>query len=77
MSALRTLAQADNALVFSAGAYRRCASPPARPPAQVGTLRRLTILSGAREACLQWFAVDVFVDATDEIAAVTIDLWEP
>jgi hypothetical protein len=28
-------------------------------------------------SCPRWFAVDVFVDESGDIRAVTLDLWEP
>lgn len=66
----------EGALEYGEGSYMRCASPPSRPPAEVAGLRRLSIRPRRWESCPQWFAVDVFV-TEDEIAAVTLDLWEP
>jgi hypothetical protein len=75
-SALDVLAD-DDALEYRKGSYERCASPPAEPPPHVAKLRRLSIQPDETESCLQWFAVDVFVSEEGEIAAVTLDLWEP
>lgn len=75
-SALEVLAN-DERLKYRKGSYERCASPPADPPPQVAALRRLSIQPDETESCLQWFAVDVFVTDEGEIAAVTVDFFEP
>jgi hypothetical protein len=47
------------------------------PPRRVSRLRRLSIQPRAPASCLRWFAVDVFVDESGDIRAVTLDYWEP
>lgn len=76
-SALEPLATNDRPLEYGEGSYRRCASPPRPPPRAVSRLRRLSIRPREPASCLQWFAVDVFLDESGNIRAVTLDLWEP
>ena len=66
-----------NGLEYGEGSHRRCASPPRPPPRAVLGLRRLSIQPQEPASCLRWFAVDVFVDESGDIRAVTLDLWEP
>ena len=54
-----------------------CASPPGPAPPAVSGLLRRNIQPRDVSSCLQWFAVDVFVDESGEIRAVTLDHWEP
>jgi hypothetical protein len=77
-SALDAIARDDERpLEYGEGSYHRCASPPGPPPGEVSSLRRLNIQPREWESCLQWFAVDVFVTDDGEIAAVTLDYYEP
>jgi hypothetical protein len=64
-------------LEYDEGRHRRCASPPRPPPRPVLGLRQLSIQPREPASCLRWFAVDVFVDESGDIRAVTLDLWEP
>lgn len=75
-SALDLIARSAE-LKYVDGSYRRCVSPAAPSPPGLASLRRRSIQPQEIEACPQWFAVDVFVTDDDEIAAVTLDLWEP
>jgi hypothetical protein len=76
-SSLEVLARNEGSLEYREGSYRRCASPSRPPPRPVSGLRRLSIQPREWVSCLQWFAVDVFVDESGDIRAVTLDLWEP
>ena len=76
-TAFEELADPREDLAYHEGPYRHCVSPPAPPPREVADLRRLSIRPRGLESCLQWFAVDVFVTEEGEIAAVTIDYFEP
>jgi len=76
-SALDVLARNRSPLQYREGSYRHCASPPRPPPRSLSRLRRLSIQPRETESCLQWFAVDVFLDESGKIRAVTLDLWEP
>jgi hypothetical protein len=75
-SALRLLAGNED-VRYVDGSYPRCASPPAAPQRGLASLRRRSIQPQETESCLQWFAVDVYLTDDGEIAAVTLDLWEP
>ena len=76
-TAFEELADPREDLAYDEGPYRRCVSPPAPPPREVADLRRLSNRPREWESCLQWFAVDVFVTDGGEIAAVTLDYFEP
>lgn len=77
-SALDLLSEAERVTV-SIGPHRHCASPPVPPPEEMADLRRVSVQPRFEEAysCLDWWTVDLFVTADGEIAAVTLDLWEP
>lgn len=76
-TAFEELADPREDFVYDEGPYPRCASPPAPAPREVADLRRLSIRPREWESCLQWFAVDVFVTNDGEIAAITLDYFEP
>jgi hypothetical protein len=76
-SALEVLAEYKLPLEYREGSYVRCVSPPAPPPRAVGSLRRLSIQPRRWQSCLQWFAVDVFITDDGDVAAVTLDYFEP
>jgi hypothetical protein len=76
-SSLEVLASNEVSLEYREGSYRRCASSSPAPPQRVSGLRRLSIQPRDPVSCLGWFAVDVFVDESGDIRAVTLDLWEP
>jgi hypothetical protein len=75
-SALELLAR-ERPLAFAVGPHSHCASPPMPPPRQVAGLTRMSAQPRRVGSCLQWFTVDAFVTRDGEIAAVTLDLWEP
>jgi hypothetical protein len=62
---------------FSVGPHAHCASPPVAPPAEVASLRRLSVQPRTVTSCLEWFTVDVFVTRSGWIRAITLDLYEP
>ena len=76
-SSFDVLATNEQSLEYREGSYRRCASPSRAPPRPVSGLRRLSIQPREPASCLQWFAVDVFLDESGDIRAVTLDHWEP
>jgi hypothetical protein len=76
-SSLDVLASHEGPVEHREGSYRRCASPSRAPPRRVSRLRRLSIQPREPASCLRWFAVDVFVDESGDIRAVTLDHWEP
>ena len=76
-SALELAANAE-ATVVSVGEHPHCAGPPVPPPPDVASHARVSVQPDVTgESCLQWWTVDLFVDASGQIEAVTLDLWEP
>jgi hypothetical protein len=83
-SALETLAhrrgQADairaEELVVNVGHHPHCASPPMPPAREVEELRRVSV-QPVGMPCLLWWTVDLYVTEDGEIAAVSLDLYEP
>ena len=59
------------------GPHPHCASPPVPPPSRVKDLRRVSVQAAGGDSCITWWTVDAFVNGNGEIAAVTLDLWEP
>src|SRR5690606_9406037 len=50
-------------------------SPPVPP--ELASLTRLTLSPTGGDSCLTWFAVDVYLNGTGSIVAVTVELYEP
>ncbi len=63
--------------VITVGAHPHCASAPVSPPSGFETNRRVSIQPESPESCLMWWTVDFFLDEVGEIAAVTLDVYEP
>ena len=61
------------------GEHPHCAGPPVPPPPDLADQRRLSLQPAETsiDGCLEWFTVDLFLDDTNTITAVTLDLWEP
>ncbi len=61
------------------GSYPHCAGPPTPAPRAVAGLRRVAVVPapGSIGSCLEWFALDLYVDPSGRVAAVTLDLSEP
>ncbi len=72
-------------LVLTGGAYRvdlgphpRCLGPDVSPAPPFAGLRQVAVTPlGALQSCLDWWAVDLFVDGSGRIHGVNLDLWEP
>lgn len=66
-------------LTVSVGEHAHCASPPVPAPKQVIALRRVSVQPSQDSitSCIGWFTVDLFVNPTGRIQAVTLDIWEP
>jgi hypothetical protein len=77
-SALATVADAGE-LDVTIGPHPHCAAPPQPAPRSVARMRRVSVqpAAGSIDSCLDWFTVDLFVTRSGEVAAVTLDLWEP
>jgi hypothetical protein len=69
----------DQHLDVTVGGHDRCAGPPDGPPPGLQNLRRVAVQPSPEvyESCLTWFSVDVYLDSSDRIRAITLDLWEP
>jgi hypothetical protein len=56
----------------------RCAGPPGATPPELAGLRRISIQSAPDPVtCLDWWAVDLYLDGEGRIAGIALDLWEP
>lgn len=79
-SALDLLADAG-AVTTSAGRHSNCpaADEPLPPPAELSTLQVVSIQPDRRDvaACMQWWAVDIFVTDSGRIGGVDLDLGAP
>jgi hypothetical protein len=59
------------------GPHPHCASPSVPAPAEVEEMRRLSIQPVGELACLAWWTVDLFVEPGGDVAAITLDRYEP
>ncbi|OGO73385.1 MAG: hypothetical protein A3G84_05105 [Chloroflexi bacterium RIFCSPLOWO2_12_FULL_71_12] len=77
-SALELLARREPTTVW-VGPHPHCASPPAPPPTDFASLRRVSVQPSQPrdDTCLSWWTVDLFVSVDGRVAAVTLDLWDP
>jgi hypothetical protein len=75
-SALDIASRSTGDVQVSLGPHPHCASPPMPAPVEVAALRRVSA-QGTSDSCLSWWTVDLFVTPEGEVAAVTLDLWEP
>lgn len=73
-SALQQLSRLE-AAQLSVGPHPHCVSPSIPAPVEVAHLRRVSVQPREFDSCLQWFTVDLFVDANG--AAHAVDLYEP
>lgn len=66
-------------LQASVGEHPHCASRPQPTPPGLETLERISLqpARGSVSSCIGWFTVDLFLDDSGEVVAVTTDLWEP
>lgn len=63
--------------VLAVGPHNHCAGQPLLLPESLQGLRQLSIQPTGIDSCLQWFAVDLFVDDAGVVVAVMLDLWGP
>ncbi len=66
----------DPAYEVTSGPHTGCFTPTGLPDDLRG-LRQLNIEPSRIRSCLDWYAVEVYLDSNDDIAAVLVDLWEP
>jgi hypothetical protein len=61
------------------GPHDHCASPPMPAPAGYEDLEQVSVqpADGSIDSCLLWSTVDLFVTADGDVAAITLDFWEP
>jgi hypothetical protein len=61
------------------GPHEHCAAPPAPVPTELASAKQLSFTPVYENihSCLEWWSVDLFVDSSGRIVAVTLDLWEP
>lgn len=76
-SALDTLRRADGDYTIRVGPHPHCAGTPIEPPAALAGLRQISIQPTDVATCIDWFAVDLFVDDQGHLRGVVLDLWEP
>lgn len=72
-------AHGTEGLQVSVGTHPRCAAAAAAVPRALRHSRRIAIRPTPASAgsCLNWFAVDLYVDDAGQVQGVTLDLWEP
>jgi hypothetical protein len=77
-SALDVGARAESTVV-SVGEHPHCVNPPVPPPDDLADHDRVSVqpVMDEQDSCLQWWTVDLFLDETGQIEAITLDLWEP
>ena len=55
----------------------RCAGRGHRAPSRFREARRVTLQPARVESCLDWYAIDIYVDRAGQVRGVTLELWEP
>ncbi len=75
-SVLDQLARTEH-LVVSIGDHPHCAGPPRPAPAELADFTRLGITPGGIDSCLQWFAVDLYLDDRGLVHGIVLDLFGP
>ena len=75
-SALDVLARAEETTVL-AGRHTHCAGLPLDLPDHLTPLHQVSIQPAGIDSCLQWFAIDLFIDSNENVSAISLDLWEP
>lgn len=59
------------------GPQPHCASPALETPDTWVVFRQLSIQPTGITSCLEWYSIDVFLDAGGDIERIMLDLWEP
>jgi hypothetical protein len=78
VSALDLLARPLDSISMERSRTLSCAGPsPVAVPPQLEGLERVSITPVESYSCLDWFAVDVYLDDARRIVAVTVELYEP
>lgn len=71
-SALETLAEPIDVTV---GAHARCAAPPTPVPEGATGLRQVSLQPSDATSCLEWYAIDLFVNDAGEVETIRLDLY--
>lgn len=64
-------------MTITIGAHAHRASLPVPPPAGFESHRRISVQPAEATSCLEWSTVELFIDNQDNVAAITLDLFEP
>lgn len=64
-------------VLVTVGPHDHCAGPPLDLPSDFDGLRQVSIQPTGITSCIEWYAVDLFVDGSGEVLHVMLDLWEP
>ncbi len=75
-SALEVL-ESEQHLVVTIGDHPHCANPNRPGPAQLQQHRRIGIQPAVNESCIDWFAVDLYVDDEGHLRGVVLELFGP
>jgi hypothetical protein len=59
------------------GEHPRCAAEPTGTPGGLDGYLRISTQPLDAVSCIDWYSIDLFVDADGQIVAVTLDLYEP
>lgn len=71
------LAASEGAYRVDIGPHPVCVGPERAPESHFNGLRQVSIAPTApRESCLDWWAVDIFVNDVDQIEGVVLERWE-
>lgn len=73
-SVLETLSEP---VEITIGAHNRCVARPTPAPGDVAGLRQVGMQPTDATSCLEWFAVDLFVNDAGEIESIRLDLYGP
>lgn len=77
LSALDVLASSEGRYRVDLGPHPHCVGPVKPPPRVLDGRRQISITPrGALDSCLDWWAVDLFVDDAGRIEGVTLIRWE-
>jgi hypothetical protein len=77
-SSLSLLGSLDHYTV-EVGEHPHCVGPPQPPPDGLEDYKRISVqpLEESMDSCLTWLTVDLFVNPSGQVEAITMDLWEP
>jgi hypothetical protein len=77
LSILHVLASSNGEFRVDLGPHSLCVGPVRPPPTTFDGLRQISITPTAvRDSCLDWWAVDLYVNDVGQIQGVSLDRWE-